>query len=190
MATKPTKPKTKKAPLPRSMVETLPSSRDVAETMATLERQILALQREARVPLRRGPVSAARAFCVLHRLHERMEAVTKQMNSLFNAAKTFEVPEVFSRADMTTVPLDEGYRVTSTEALHVSIRPGKKEEALEYLKKHDLEDLIQVQVSASTLSATARHMLKEENTDLPPNLFRYEFVPTTSMTATKTAKET
>ncbi len=95
------------------------------------------------------------------------------------------IPKAFEREGLKSLTSERlGYRVTVTDAVRASVRKGQKVAAYEWLRGHDLGDLIVETVNASTLSATARVML-EEGHELDDDLFNVALMKQTSMTKVK-----
>lgn len=79
---------------------------------------------------------------------------------------------------------DRDYRITLSTALRASIRKGCKDGAHDWLREHQLGDLITETVSAQTLGAAATHMMTE-NRELPEDLFNAFYQNTVSITVVK-----
>lgn len=185
MAKKPAVPKPKTPnTIPSVTASTLPSCQRVASAINELAEACGVLDREARSAYRKGPVTAARAFVVVHRLEAKLEEASKVLKGTFNRMKTRDIPTLFDERGLPNLPLEEGFRVGCNSLLYASVRGDRKDEAFEWLRAHGAEDLIVETVNASTLSAFARHLDKEENRTLPDDLFSSEYIPSTSVTST------
>lgn len=170
--------------LPASLVAALPVSKEIMQHVAAIEKLLPRLERELDKTRKGGAIPLARAFTVLHRMKTRIDGVLKPFTELFELCKKNYCPEAFERDGVTSVPLAEGFRVGVSSPLYASIVSGQKEAAYEWLRAHDLGDIIQPTVSSSTLSAVAREMLEDKNMELPADLFRVAQVHNTSVTKT------
>lgn len=177
--------------LPRSLVETLPASKDVAALVRKLDIAIDRLFDEARDRLAVDAVTLAKGYVVLSRLNDMLNELHRSDSSLGKFGKGFDrfkkevVPAMMEQSGVTHIPLAEGWRVGVSSTLRAAIVADKRQEAFNWLRTHGLEDLISSTVNASTLSAAARHMMEDENRELPPDLFNVAVIPTTSLTRTK-----
>lgn len=164
----------------------LPSGAEIIQHVQAIEALLPALERELFKAQKAGAVSLARAFVVLHRLNERMlsdEKSFKPFRALYGNAKGKLIPETFEAAGVDSIPLSEGFRVGVSERTVASIKVGKKPEAYTWLRDNEKGDVIVPTVNASTLSALAKQ-LRENNIDLPEELFNVEFLPNASVTKT------
>jgi len=171
--------------LPNNLVNLLPAARTIAMLLGDAGIALSDLRRQTEDEVKRGAVSAARAFVVLHRLKSKIDELAKVYSTLFEDYKVRVLPELFDDEGVSSVPLTEGYRVGVSQKLYASIRPESKEAAYEWLRENDLGDLISSTVNASTLSAAAKHELEENGREFPPDLFNVAIVPTTSVTVTR-----
>lgn len=170
--------------LPRSIIETLPTSVEIAQDIRSLERKLEKLRREMNKSAKRGAVSAARSFVAMRRLKDRMDDLTKLWNEIFMDANQRIMPEVLEQSGLTSVPLEEGFRVQATSKLRASIFKDKKAEAYTWLKSNKLKALIVGTVNAESLSAAFRS-LREENIEPPSEYFNVVDMHYTSVTKTK-----
>lgn len=181
--------------LPRTLVDTLPSSKLVAKLIRQLDVAINDMFAEAEDRVIEDAVTMARVYVVLHRLNDMMNALHRSDSALGNFGKKFDffkrekIPALMEQSGVTHVPLAEGFRVGASSQLRAAIVSNKRSEAFQWLRENGLADLISSTVNASTLSAAARHMLEEDNRELPPELFNVAMVPTTSVTQTKGKKK-
>lgn len=180
-----TKTEKPKATLPRTIVEALPSSANMAKSVDQLGDGLAKLIKELDAACIKGAVPAAQAYVALHRLHDKIDAFCKMFDAFYSIAKGQRLPEVIEASGQDFIPLKEGFRVGVSHVYRASIREGKKDDAFVWLANHHLGDLITSTVNASTLSAAAKHMIEDENKDLPPDLFNVAQMPITSVTATK-----
>lgn len=177
--------------LPRSLTSLLPSSERVLEERCRgLEADVAALAAEMADMKKKGDaIQLARAFVVLHRIKAAIEAVNGKEGgtfpALFNPYKKEHVPELFEAAGVTSLPLDEGYRVGVSHKTVASIKKGQKEDAYKWLRANNMGDLIVETVNSSTLSATFKTMIEEHNVEPPEETFTVERLPNTSVTKGK-----
>lgn len=174
-----------KASLPVTLVSSLPTSAALMKHVQEISKLIPQIEKEMAASRKAGAVALARSFVVLHRMTMRIDETFSPLNKLFDQYKKVDCPEIFEQEGITNVPLAEGYRVGVSVRLYASIIPEKKDEAYQWLRANKLGDLIQNSVNAQTLSATAKLLLEEKNTELPDYLFKTVLVPNISVTSTK-----
>lgn len=171
--------------LPASLVAALPSSKDVMKHVQAMEKALPGLIREVQAARKSGAVSLARSYVVYKRVCDRMEEMVKPYNAFRDVLKGVVIPEQFEQAGIPNVTIDEGFRIGLSTRILASIIPDKKEEAYQWLRDNDLGDIIGETVNASTLSATAKSLVEDQNKELPEDLFKVAYVPNTSVTKTK-----
>lgn len=184
---KPAKDSASKAPpppLPKSLVQALPASSTIMKHISAVEMLIPALRKEMVEAKKNGAIPLARAFTVLHRLVSTIDSKLQPLSALFEEYKTIECPAAFEQSGITSVPLTEGYRVGISYTLRASIKAEMKTDAYKWLQQNQLGDIITETVNSSTLSATARTLLEDQNKELPDKLFNVANVPNTSVTRT------
>lgn len=179
------KAKAAPVPLPKSLIEALPDAAKIVQHSAALANLMPTLDAQLNKIRKRGAVPMARAYVVLHRAVERLEADLKIVNELYERYKTKVVPETFEHDGVTSIPLAEGFRVGASSTLRASIKKDMKEDAYAHLISIGQGDIITSTVNASTLSATAKELLEEKNIELPEKLFNVAYMPNTSVTQTK-----
>ena len=173
------------ATLPKSLVETLPSSGGIAAEINDLTFSLGRLRKELDKQRKRGAIASARSFVVLHRLKDKFEALDKAFSALYQEFKSQVLPEIFESEGITSLPLAEGYRVGIRHDTRASIRKGMKDAAYAWLRENGLDDLVTETVNSSTLSAAAEFELEEHCREFPEDLFNVVLVPTTSVTVTR-----
>lgn len=171
--------------LPKSIVNALPTSAVVMEHLHAIAKLAPKLEKELIKAEKAGAIPLARAFVAMHRLIKRSEELLKPINDTFNVYKSEKCPALFDQSGVTSIPLDEGFRVGISARFVASIVPGKKDAAFDWLRKNELGDLIQETVNAGTLSAAGKVLRDDKNIELPEEIFRSGDVPNTSVTATK-----
>jgi hypothetical protein len=171
--------------LPESLVKNVPNAGSTFQAILALEGWVSHLDRDMKSARKLGAIPLARAFVVLRRLKDRMDEVEKKFSAVFEENKNIALPAAFEDAGITSIPLDEGYRVAVSAQLRASIKPDKKEQAYNWLRKNGLGDIIAETINSSTLSATAKAQMEGENRELPADLFNVAYLPTTSVTSTK-----
>lgn len=169
----------------RSLIEPMPVTREVMRLVQQIAEKLPALLKEMEGAHRGGAIKLARAFVVLHRLDARSDETMKSLGKIVDYYKMVAVPQALDQAGITNVPLDEGYRVGVSWNWRASIRPEMKDKAYDWLRRAKLGDIITSTVNASTLSATARILMEDQNRELPADLFNVAQMPNTSVTATK-----
>lgn len=131
-----------------------------------------------------SPIEISRVYAAVRLAVDRADEVLAPLYKNHNQMRDLHVPAIFDRDKVSTINLDEGFRITVAHNVRAAIRAGKKEEAYAWLHENGLGDLITNTVNASTLSATAK-TLGEENRELNGELFNVHVLPTTSFTRTK-----
>lgn len=159
-----------------------------AEKLAPLIEAALA---EARQNKRKGAISMARAALAWRALDQALSGVRKRWDAAFEEFDQLLLPEAFEMEQVPSVKLEEGFRVGVGDRMYVSVKGGRRSEAMEWLRKHaeaaqtkdggSLADLITETINASTLSAAGRFLLREEGVEFPPDLFETTFRPTTTI---------
>lgn len=163
----------------------LPSVGPIVERLEFIEQHVAQfLPHEIDGADMNGPIELSRALVTLRFLKDKIDATFKQFDTIYMDVKDKRLPEAFDKAQIPHVNLDEGYRVGVSHSIRASIRPNMKEAAFEWLREHQLGDIVTQTVNSSTLSAVARTM-GEENKELAPELFNVHILPTTSVTKTK-----
>lgn len=180
-------------PLTGTLAKALPSLEAHLKLFTQLQDVLPALSRDLAKAERSGAVQTARAFVALYLLKTHLDNTTKAFDAIYQEMKETRVPAIFELEGVPNVPLDEGYRVGTSETMYVSIKEGMRSVAMDWLRKQAattkdggaLADLIIETINSSTLSAAGRHMLAEEGRDLPGEIFESTFVPTTSVNKLK-----
>ena len=173
-----------KPTLPASIVNAAPTSARVAAALRNLETLIDDLFYEIKAN-NGSPQELARGFVAAHRLKDVLADVQKRFGAQYDVLKTETVPKAFEDAGVPNVPLSEGFRVQVSAKLQASIRPEHKGEAFDWLRNNNLGSLITETVNTNTLSATAKSLLEDQNTELPELLFNVAIKDNTSVVATK-----
>ncbi len=172
-------------PVPASLLNEVDCARTFFETLIALTESTLPrLTADMVAANKRSVISLARAYVVLYKLNESVEAFDKAFSALFERYKKELIPAAFEQAGIPSLPLDEGMRVGTSYRTFASIRPDEKERAYAWLRKN-YPDIIQPTVNSSTLSSLAKTMQEEDNLELPSDLFNVALVPTTSVTVAK-----
>jgi len=171
--------------LPKSIVNALPSFVKVMEHLVAISKLLPTLDKELERAKKSGAPSLARSYVALHRMKERADELLKPLfgdEGLYKRVKELDFPALCEQEGIKNVPLAEGFRVGVSARFLASIKPGKKDEAYRWLREVDLGDIIQAVVNSSTLSASLRKELEDNNRDIPDELFNVAFVPNTSVT--------
>lgn len=179
-----------KTPLPSSLTAALPSAGKIVAHITAIEALTVSLSDELERSAKGGAVALARAFVVLHRLHERSGRSEKSkvgvalIGKLFETFKNERVPHAFEVEGVPNVPLSEGYRVGVSTTKRASILAGMQEGAKQWLRDNNYADIISETINASTLSSFAKNLQEDHNKELPDELFNVVDLPTTSVTKT------
>jgi hypothetical protein len=180
----PDKDKTPPKKLPASIINSAPTALKILQAIGAATKLMPQLEKEMAAAKKGGSIPLARAFVALHRLNMRVGEEIEPLVQLFKKYKELEVPGTFEADKITHVPLEEGFRVGLSSRLFASIPQGKRDQAYQWLRENGLGDLITATVNAGTLSAAAKELMEEKNTELPKELFTVAYVPNTSVTAT------
>ena len=157
---------------------------NLADTLITLQSAITAHELAADTLRKGDSVPRMATFFVHVRDQTReLEAVIKQFKSLQTQMAQVMVPEMFEEQGIKSFTLDSGHRVTTSVGMRASIKAGMKDDAYQWLRDHNLQDLILETVNASSLAATAREM-QEEGEELDEDLFNVQIYNNTSVTKT------
>lgn len=183
---KPAKPvKADNGSLPPTIVNALPAARALYLQIVNAAALVPTVEKELAKAKKSGSIALARAFVGLHRLNSRLDEQLKPFYELYRRYKEIELPAAFEADKITHVPLEEGFRVGLSSRMFASIPADKREAAYQWLREHELGDLITNTVNAQTLSAAAKTLMEEKNIELPSELFTVAYVPNTSVTSTK-----
>jgi len=126
-----------------------------------------------------------RSYARVKDIDEALDDVAKALGAVKSRLQYTVVPEAFDRDGMSTFTTDDGVRITLSSTVRASVKD--KENGYQWLRDHELGDLITETVNASTLSAAAKKML-EENLELPEEFFSVAVMPNTSVTKVKAKK--
>lgn len=185
-AAAPAKSKPKpKATLPPTIVAAIPSSASLMRQIAAAAALIPDVNKELARSKKGGSIAMARSYVALHRMVERIDDLMKPLRDTFNDYKTIHIPALFEQDGITSIPLDEGFRVGVSSKFVASIKSDERDKAYDWLRANGLGDIIQGTVNAGTLSAAAKKLLEEKNVELPSDLFNTAFLPSVSVTSTK-----
>ena len=168
--------------LPPVTAGSLPFATPVLQRLQQLVVHIPPLCDDVQRALRGSVQEAARAYATVYALEKALEEAHKALNSIKNDMKDALIPNAFEFEGVTNVPLEEGLRVGVQYKVRASIRGGQKDRALKHLRDINCGDLISLTVNASSLSSLASELLKEDNRELPAEVFSVEVMPTTSIT--------
>jgi len=135
-----------------------------------------------------GPTTSAsncaEYYRMVREMHDSIDELKKKAYDVMNYYAMDILPKLFDQENVSTITLTSGYRVTIRDTLRASISAENKPAAYQWLMNNDLGDLITETVNASSLSATARHLI-EEGRQLPDDLFKTVLLPQVSMTKVK-----
>lgn len=181
--------------LPRSLLDIVPSADPMfAEIFPGLAKGLKELAAELDGVRRGGgALKLARAFVVLHRIEEtfKLFAGSTGVSGLITPYKSEHMPKAYEDEGVNkTLALDEGYRVTVSASMKVSLPAENREKGFEWLRENNLGDLITETVNAQTLTSTANTLLEEQGLELPGDIFSVHMVNNTSVTKIAPSKKT
>lgn len=133
-----------------------------------------------------SPSTVGRIFVRVKQIDDALEEVCKTLGAIKTRMQYTTVPTKFETDGTKTLTTDDGFRITTSQTVRASIID--KPLGFQWLRDNELGDIIVEQVNASTLSATAKHMMENEGRELPETLFRVEIITGTSVTAVKSKK--
>lgn len=177
-------------PVPNSIIQQVPITRWWFEVLFSLvESGIPQLRVELESASRRKVEDVARAYVAIYKIkklldNETEKGVLQQFSALFENFSKKVIPDAIEGSGVENIPLSEGMRVGVQNKTYASIREGKKEEALKYLRKN-YPDIISTTVNSSTLSSLAVQLREEDNLELPDDIFNVAIVPTAAVTVIK-----
>lgn len=167
------------------MSDTLPSLFSVMKWLGSIENQIdTYLLKEIDSAEAAGPVELSRAMVALRTAKDKIDASLEQFNKIYDDTRVRRLPELFDKNQIPNITLEEGFRVGVSHSVRASVRANMKDAAIEWLREHQLGDIVSETINASTLSAVARTMA-EDNRQLDETIFAVYVQPTTSVTKTK-----
>lgn len=169
---------------PAAPVPVLLSGPQLLGGIGAIDQRVFDLERELTEAADSDIVDFTRAFVALRDIRDRLDNVNKRVSKLYEDWKTTKVPGKYEQAGVPHINLDEGFRVGVSHRVFASIKKDQKEAAYQWLREHQLADLVTETVNSSTLSAVAKSMA-EENLELDPELFSVAVVPNTSVVKTK-----
>ena len=123
------------------------------------------------------------SYVVTKRVNDMLEEGRKLIGAVAQEASYKVIPDKMADEDISTFTSRLGYRVTVSQRFSASMLD--KERGFDWLRAHDLGDLIQPTVNAQTLSAQARRLVEEENIELPEDIFKTSIAPYVSVTAVR-----
>lgn len=129
-----------------------------------------------------GERVAAQAMIAVRASNEAIGEAVTELNKLRQELQTQIVPELFQRANVSSLTVDDN-RVTISAKLSVVMTD--KVGGMEWLKANDLGDLIQETVNAQTLAASIRKLMEDKGIEPPDDKFTCTPVMNTSVTKVK-----
>jgi len=133
---------------------------------------------EARKEGAAGP-EVARLFVEVRSFYDLLGAASSELSRLKEKMAYEDVPACFEREGVTTYTLKEGYRVTTSALVRASCKD--MEEAIKWMKSHNLEGIVKETINASTLAALAKGEMAEGR-ELPDDIFNVHVGMNTSIT--------
>jgi hypothetical protein len=110
-------------------------------------------------------VDALKAYSEIRDFHETLSAAQKELAAQYRKATQEILPDMFADHGVTSATVNS-YRYSMIVKPRAAVRAGHKEEAFDWLRQHDYEDIITETVNANTLSALAKD-LAEQGFELP-----------------------
>jgi hypothetical protein len=123
---------------------------------------------------------------VLKKVREYKDMIataSKHINKVYDKINREIVPAKFDRDGVTSIT-HNGFRYTMSLNTRARILPDHKIEAFDWLRKNELGDLITETVNASTLSATAKELMRD-GYELDSDFFETYVQPGMSITKAK-----
>lgn len=171
--------------LPRSIIDALPISKDIAFQLNAVEELLNNLKQELRMAERGGVIQLAKSFVVMHRLNDKFDAVSKKFGALYETYKTETIPDMLEIEGLKNIPLSEGFRVGTSLRVYASVKKDQQSAAFEWLKQMKLGSLIIRTINSSSLSSATKEMMEEKNIDPPDDVFSVMLARNTSVTKLK-----
>ena len=118
----------------------------------------------------REKLDVASAVTLMHRIDQLTDSISEKVKSplenIYNSLKFSIVPTVLEDAGLTNATIDGIGRVTVIDDVRTSVED--KQELMEWLREHEMEDMISEVVNANTLTAFVRKQLREGGEVPPP----------------------
>jgi len=118
---------------------------------------------------------------------EQLDKVTEEKTAL---QKTYDylrinlIPELMADDDLSTITVDGVGRVSLTADIYSSVPSEKKEAAYEWLREHQLGDIIKETINSGTLKATIKALMKKGE-EVPGDIFKVTPYTRASITKVK-----
>jgi len=151
----------------------------LAEHIDTLAKNLDSLRQEKGMRL----ADYAELFVCSRMVNDVLDTARKNVGKVRDTLSYTDLPELFEDEGITNYTTASGYRVVITTRTSVSMID--KEAGMEWLRNHELSDLIIETVNSSSLSAQVRQMMEEEGIEPPSEIFKVSVAPYTSMTKVK-----
>lgn len=119
-------------------------------------------------------------FKSLRDFRDEVKKSIKEIDDLYRAAIEEHMTPMFKDKKLSSITVN-GYRYTLSETTRASMVAGRKQEALDWLRNNNLQDIIQETVNSSTLSATAKQLIID-GFELDSDFFHVFFQPNVSIT--------
>jgi hypothetical protein len=138
------------------------------------------LQIAAREVPARGHLDTIRFYHKFDQAFEALSEMKKSLNETSDFLSRDTIPELMREAGVKTITVEGVGRVTVSHRFSCSIID--KALGYQWLRDHNLGDIITETVNSSTMAATARNLLEKEGRELPPEIFKTGTSPYTSIT--------
>ena len=121
-----------------------------------------------------------KAFLYIKDLRKTLEANFDVLNTYYQKLNTETVPQAIEAIGFESVTM--GNKVFTVGAqLHASIPEHKRQEGLEWLRNHDLGDIIKEGVNPKTLSSAISLYIEEKGLTPPPEAMSVHMQKVTSV---------
>jgi hypothetical protein len=120
-------------------------------------------------------VQAIQLMDMVYKLKERVaEHVKTPVEGVYDMLRLGVVPELMLEKEITTITVDGIGRCTVQDDISATVPKDNKEEFIEWLVEHELENIITQTVNAQTLAAFVREQIRKgkDGVKLPAKLIK------------------
>ena len=154
---------------------------DLERTVTNLKRISAMVDDDGRTALASNDhLAIIRHFDQLRRVNAIIKDAKKALDAIEQSFSREHVPEALREQGVKSVTIDGIGRVTISHRWSASMID--KEKGMDWLRSNGHGGIIQETVNSSTLSAFAKDLFQEQDTELPPELFKVGQMAVTSIT--------
>jgi hypothetical protein len=174
--------------MPQTLQDFLASGESFTEIQQIFVTLLSTLQRDlANANVK--PIPAARAFVVLEHLKSEFASFEQQVKSMHHDQATKILPKLFEAEEIPEIPLNEGFKVEVAPKFFCSIKAANKCAAHQWLKDHDLGDIVQPEVNPKTLNSALQEYIQTTGEEPPQETITTYIAPVAKVKKCKGAKK-